>query len=160
MFIPQWINNSILRGIVPKSMIPLVKRILPYIIKNNNINDIVGDILIPFTKMRDFYEWYNKEIGVYPVYICPAQSDDKFTFWKKDLLVDFGVGYGVETDNAVEKMKRIEQKLLELNGKKLLYAKTNMSEEEFWSLYDREAYNNLREKYHSRFPQLYEKVTR
>lgn len=159
MIIPSWMNNPGIRRCIPASCIPYIKKGLPYVGIDNDISDIVADVLIPFPKMRTFYQWYHQYIGLYPVYICPAQSGDNFSFWKKDLLCDFGIGYGIETDNAVEKRDAIEQKMLELGGRKFLYSRTTMSEDHFWKLYDKQAYMTLRKKYHAKSPQWYNKVT-
>ena len=33
-----------------------------------------------------------------------------------------------------------------------------MSEDDFWTIYDKELYNTLREKYNSKFPSLFDKL--
>ncbi|KAK3076274.1 hypothetical protein LTS18_013450, partial [Coniosporium uncinatum] len=43
--------------------------------------------------------------------------------------------------------RRIEDKLTELGGFKWLYSQTFYSEQQFWQLYDRPAYEALRTKY-------------
>ena len=159
MIIPSWMNKSSIRKCIPANCIPYIKKALPYVGVDNDISDIVADVLIPFPKMRTFYQWYQQHIGLYPVYICPAQSGDNFSFWKKDLLCDFGIGYGIETDNAAAKRNAIEHKMLELRGRKFLYSRTTMSEDNFWKLYNKDAYMGLRKKYHAKSPQWYDKVT-
>ncbi|KAJ9292688.1 hypothetical protein DTO271G3_8502 [Paecilomyces variotii] len=55
--------------------------------------------------------------------------------------------------------RHLEQKIHSLNGQKCLYAHTYYTEEEFWTIYDRETYGKLREKYHAEYlPDLWEKV--
>jgi len=49
-------------------------------------------------------------------------------------------------------------KILIVLGNKLLYTKVRMDEKEFWKIYDREKYEALREKYHSKFPNIYDKL--
>ena len=156
--IPQWMNWSSVRRCVPAWAIPWIKKALPYLGFDNDISDIVADILIPFENMRNFFRWYNEEVGLYPVYICPAKAGGKHTFWKKGLACDFGIGYGVESDDDIGNAKKIEKKMLELGGNKMLYSKTRVSEDEFWSIYDKKAYSVLRDKYHSKFPDLFSKV--
>ena len=158
MIIPEWMNNRNIRKCVPADLIPYIKKALPYLGVDNNINDIAADILIPFNKMIDFYTWYNKEVCLYPVYICPALSRDDHSFWKGGDMCDFGIGYGIESKNDVENTKKIEKKMVELDGIKLLYTKSRMSEKEFWKIYDKKTYMKLRKKYHSNFPSVYEKI--
>ena len=157
--IPKFINNPNIRKFVPKSMIPLIKRCIPYLGIEVNIEDIVSDVLIPIKKSQEFFEWYNKEIGLYPVYICPAVSkNNKFSFWTDDEILDFGVGYGIIPDNPKEKTRLIENKMIELGGRKLLYSIHQMNKEKFWSIYDEKKYNEIRNKYNSKFPNLFDKL--
>ena len=64
----------------------------------------------------------------------------------------------MESDDDIGNAKKIEKKMLELGGNKMLYSKTRVSEDEFWSIYDKKAYSVLRDKYHSKFPDLFSKV--
>lgn len=159
--IPQFLNNSSIRKLVPKSLIPIIKSCIPYLGIEVNIEDIVSDVLIPIKKANDFFEWYNKNINLYPVYICPVVSkNNKFTFWTGDELLDFGIGYGVIPENPKEKTTLIENKMIELGGRKLLYSIHQMSDKKFWSIYDKNKYDELRKKYNSKFPNLFEKLKR
>lgn len=46
-----------------------------------------------------------------------------------------------------------------LNGQKWLYARTYYTEEEFWSIYNRDYSDRLRQKYHATYPStLYERL--
>ena len=159
MIIPEWMNIRSIRRCIPPNLIPFIKKILPFLGIDNDIKDIVSDVLIPFSKMREFYSWYDREIGLYPVYICPAQSKGGFSFWKEDLLCDFGIAYGIETSNAAQKREKIEQKMLRLGGRKFLYSRTRMNQSDFWSIYDRDEYMSLRKKYHAKSPQWFDKIT-
>ena len=159
--IPQFLNNSSIRKLVPKSLIPIIKSCIPYLGIEVNIEDIVSDVLIPIKKANNFFEWYNKNINLYPVYICPVVSkNNKFTFWTDDELLDFGIGYGVIPENPKEKTTLIENKMIELGGRKLLYSIHQMSDKKFWSIYDKNKYDELRKKYNSKFPNLFEKLKR
>lgn len=75
--------------------------------------------------------------------------------------MNFGV-WGPSSTNRrdfVVVNRRLEQKVQALGGKKLLYAHAYYSEEEFWSIYNREEYDALQEKYHSTYlPSIYDKV--
>jgi len=54
----------------------------------------------------------------------------------------------------------IETTAAELDGRKVLYAHAYYPKEEFWKIYDEQAYHRLREKYHASrtFPNIYEKI--
>lgn len=157
--IPQFINNATIRSLVPKKVIPLVKSVLPYMGLEINIDEFVQDVLIPMKNAEQFYKWYDKEIGVYPVYICPSESKgNKFDFWTDEYILDFGLGYGIIPDNAKEQTLKVEKKMLELGGRKLLYSIHQMSEKEFWSIYNKEKYETLRKKYKAKFPNIFDKL--
>ena len=124
-----------------------------------NIDEFVQDVLIHMKNAEQFYEWYDKEIGIYPVYICPSESkSNKFDFWTDEYILDFGLGYGIIPDNAKEQTLKVEKKMIELCGRKLLYSIHQMSEKEFWSIYNKEKYNNLRKKYKAKFPNIFDKL--
>ena len=159
LILPEWMNSSAIRKCVPQVLIPWVKKLLPYVGVDNNIEDIVADVLIPFKHKLTFFEWYDCNIGLYPLYICPAQALEGFTFWPNDLLCDFGIGYGIECANAIQKTEDIERKMIEFGGRKLPYSRVRMSESDFWKIYDRNKYLSLREKYGEKFPSLYTKLS-
>lgn len=55
--------------------------------------------------------------------------------------------------------RALERKLHELGGMKWLYAQTYYTEEEFWQIYDRKKYDELREKYGAvSLPSVFEKA--
>jgi len=55
--------------------------------------------------------------------------------------------------------RQLEAKVQELGGRKWLYAQTYYSEGQFWDIYDRDAYETLRHKYHAtHLPSIYDKV--
>jgi Delta24-sterol reductase len=55
--------------------------------------------------------------------------------------------------------RHLEQKAQELGGKKWLYAHAYCTEDKFWSIYDRKAYDAIRSKYSATYlPSIYDKV--
>ena len=58
--------------------------------------------------------------------------------------------------------KLVEQKILSMHVRKLLYSVCFFTEQEFWSLYDKKTYSALKKKFDSngKLPGLYEKCTR
>lgn len=80
---------------------------------------------------------------------------------KKALLMNIGV-WGPRLPNAKEfvaENRRLERKVQELGGVKWLYAHCHYTEEEFWQIYDREWYDDLRAKHHATYlPSVYEKT--
>ena len=148
------------RRLVPKSAVSTVKKLVPKLgIFDTNIGDIVQDVMIPFSRMREFFAWFQDNVGLYPLYVVPAESHEEFAFWPKTKLCDFGIGYGVEIDDAKSKTKSIEEKMLELGGRKLLYTQSPMTQENFWPIYDPgNVYSKIREKYSASGPNVWEKI--
>lgn len=78
-----------------------------------------------------------------------------------EMLLSIGVwGPGPGDGEEFVKFNRnFERRVHALNGQKWLYARTYYTEEEFWSIYDRDYFDRLRQKYHAAYlPTLYEKV--
>jgi hypothetical protein len=62
------------------------------------------------------------------------------------------------TRHFVQQNRKLEQQVQELQGKKWLYAHAYYTEDEFWTIYDRNEYDALRAKYHATYlPNLYDK---
>jgi Delta24-sterol reductase len=87
------------------------------------------------------------------------RNDDRDDF--DNALLNIGV-WG-ETPKDVLQVsinRKIEEKLKSLSGMKWLYAQTFYTNEEFWSIYDKSWYDDLRQKYGAEgyIPSVYEKV--
>jgi len=132
----------------------------------NSRESIINDLGIKLDYLSNFLNWYDEHINVYPVWICPykIQRNTDFFEEKGSLMVDFGIGFGVNkekhNDDPNYYKKLIDNKMFELKAKKGLYSTTFLSEDDFWSLYgSKEKYINLKEKYdpYDRFYNLYQK---
>lgn len=79
----------------------------------------------------------------------------------EEMLINIGVwGMGpANHDRFVQLNRAIEGRVGELGGLKCLYAHAYYTEEEFWTIYDRQGYDALRLKYHATtLPTVYDKV--
>ncbi|TFA98901.1 hypothetical protein CCMA1212_009387 [Trichoderma ghanense] len=133
---------------------------------------MVQDVGVPYDKVVEFQAWLDRELHIYPLWICPLRirRDDPDSghglhseFARPDVpdLMNFGVWGGVKGSRreVVEKNRALERKVQELRGKKWLYAHAYYTEEEFWSHYDRSSYDALRKKYGAEYlPSVYDKV--
>jgi hypothetical protein len=63
-------------------------------------------------------------------------------------------------DEFIRVNRKVENKVAELNGRKVLYAHAYYPRDEFWQIYDKSWYNQLRDKYFATkvFPDIYEKT--
>ncbi len=133
----------------------------------------VQDFYIPFKKLNDFVQHVATQVGVFPLWICPMRGTETPQLLSPHLLsqpskypqpdfVNVGV-YGIPTRNdEIPKVTReLEHLAHQLGGRKMLYAYTYTPEDEFWTVYDKAAYQNLRSKYGSdgHFPDIFSKIT-
>lgn len=135
--------------------------------------NIIQDVAIPFPVAEEFVNWLHDNFGHYPLWLCPLRQSgktasspygllaEKTIAGAPEYLMNFGVWGPGPTNRRdfVMANRRLEQRVQALGGKKWLYAHAYYSEEEFWSIYNREEYDALREKYHATYlPSIYDKV--
>jgi len=127
---------------------------------------VIQDVEIPINNSSSFINFFHKEIGIKPVWVCPTTLYDKnvnydlYLMKAGTLYINFGFWDTVKSNKEEGYYNRkIERKVSELGGKKSLYSASYYSKEEFWSLYNKEGYDRLKSKYDSQnvFRGLYEK---
>ena len=120
---------------------------------NGQIKEQVGDYMIPIDKSEEYFIWYNENVGLYPLYICPINFPFKSPFINTlNKSIDFGVGYGVikHDMDRVHLLRICMLKAYELGGDMLKYNSIYKSEYEFWNFYDKTLktrYYNCKNKY-------------
>lgn len=131
---------------------------------------IVQDVIVPAETAAKLVEYVNRDIGVYPLWLCPVRADSRVFLheWptKPELLINLGIWgpgrqpYGpgnAEHARFMTDNRALEQKAQESGGRKWLYGETFLDVREFWELYDLEKYNSLRSTYHADlWPEVYE----
>lgn len=139
-------------------------------------SNIVQDLLLPLDNSKNFMKYVEEELAIWPIWVCPVRKSSKegdvccWPYWRKgrkanedELMLNFGVwGPGHQDPAKFKQMnRRLEEKLKELYGMKVLYAEVFYTEEEFWQLYDQREYDRLRAKYRATtLPSIWEKVKR
>ncbi|MBS0350684.1 MAG: FAD-binding oxidoreductase [Proteobacteria bacterium] len=115
---------------------------------------IIQDVLIPIEQSVNFYEFFAKNINITPIWICPymayhtAKPYNFFPTEANRLYVDFGFWDSVQSnENKGYYNRLIENKVTELGGLKSLYSEAFYSEAQFWQIYDKNHYQNLKQKY-------------
>lgn len=115
---------------------------------------VIQDVEIPQRNAEAFIEFYAQEVGIWPLWICPAQSPQNakpFTLYRTDpqtLYFNFGFWGGVPLrgkDGTVNRL--IEEKVSALEGKKSLYSTAYYPREEFDRLYGGASYAELKKRY-------------
>ncbi len=114
---------------------------------------ICQDLVLPKETVVAFLDYIDQELNIYPIGGCPIKPEPRSPLQcngiTSDIVFNIGV-YGLRVepyDKFVEVNRSIEKKTSELGGKKWFYAHNFYSESEFWNIYDKQWYVQLREKY-------------
>jgi FAD/FMN-containing dehydrogenase len=129
---------------------------------------VIQDVDIPTDRAPEFLDFFLREIGILPVWICPFRARDPAAAWSlfptrpDALYVNFGFGDVVrahEPHPAGHFNRLLERKVAELGGIKSLYSESYFPPDEFWASYGGDAYRALKARYDpdGRLPDLYEK---
>jgi len=130
---------------------------------------VIQDVEIPLEKSAAFLDFFTREIGIQFVWMCPTMAFDpsaKYDLYAMDphtLYINFGFWDGVKSDKEDGYYNRlIEKKVEELLGKKSLYSTSYYSSEEFWKLYNKPRYDELKRRYdpHRALKDLYQKCVK
>ncbi|KAF2727414.1 FAD-binding domain-containing protein [Polyplosphaeria fusca] len=133
---------------------------------------IIQDLALPASAAASFLDFIDARFGTYPLWLCPLPPDTRGSMAHPHALATRGeprheqyinVGvwgpYPSSEAGYVAANRDIEAKVRELGGLKWLYARTFYTEDEFWGIYDRERYAELRARYRaSGLPSVFEKV--
>ena len=126
---------------------------------------VIQDVDIPIARADEFLEFYAREIGLWPLWICPiGVQRSEFVLYpvKPGWYVNFGFWDVKRTREAHAPghfNRLIEDKVHELGGIKSLYSDSYFAEAQFFERYGGAAYDALKRKYDpaGAFPRLYEK---
>ena len=130
---------------------------------------IVQDLLLPQQTAEEFIDFVSVKFGFWPLWLCPLKLGQEVSMHpnlaygddKTNTFTNVGV-WGKGPTNYlrfIEVNRQLEQKVRELGGIKWLYAQAFYTEDEFWSIYDRGWYDELRKRYHAtHLPNVYQKV--
>jgi FAD/FMN-containing dehydrogenase len=136
--------------------------------RGKNLEPVIQDIEVPIKNASAFLEFFQEEIKISPIWVCPvkALTSQKiyplYSLEPHQLYVNFGFWDSVESKKEPGYYnKLIEQKVENLGGKKSLYSDSFYSAEKFAKLYNEKAYKELKQKYDpsGMFKTLYDKVS-
>jgi FAD/FMN-containing dehydrogenase len=172
------VQNPILRRLVPKKYLRSDSywKIRSFIQQHSwasKLLDLMGktepvvqDVEIPIENASSYLDFFQEHIGIKPIWVCPVRAYnpaikyDLYTLEADKLYMNFGFWDTVPTKYEEGYYNRqIEKKVMELKGKKSLYSSSFYPKDEFWSLYNKAGYEELKKKYDpkKRFKDLYEK---
>ena len=131
---------------------------------------VVQDVEVPAAALPEFLDFFHRDVGISPVWVCPLRKRDPSAHWP---LYDFATGElyvnvgfwsavqrtdgGDPNDGRVNRL--IEDEVTRLGGRKSLYSTSYYSRAEFSHLYGGDHYRALKDKYdpRGRFPEMYDK---
>lgn len=127
---------------------------------------LVQDICLPEDKVVDFLDFAKRQYTIYPLWLCPLKpaGPDKLSpnALATKLVINVGIWGPMKpgAESFVERNRQLEAKVRGLGGRKVLYAHSYYTEEEFWQVYDKRSYTRLRRTYHAGviFPDVYAKT--
>lgn len=117
---------------------------------------VIQDVEVPIENATAFLDFYRDNIKFMPVWICPTRAYNKhvkFNFYDLDpekLYVNFGFWDVIRCKEEFppgHHNREIEKKVLELAGIKSLYSDSYFTPDEFWGLYNKTDYDNLKHRY-------------
>jgi FAD/FMN-containing dehydrogenase len=130
---------------------------------------VILDVFLPFSQAPAFMEWYEREVGHFPLWCVPYKRvhdyewlDESFYAGMQDeLFLDLAI-YGMEQPEGKNIHRMIEEKLRELGGVKTLISHNYYSKDEFWSIWNKRNYDQVKAITDPRnvFRDLYSKTCR
>ncbi len=129
--------------------------------------DILQDFVLNLDQARDFFEWYNPAMNVFPVWICPVRNDFSAHFPMHTIpgkyILDIGIYSGKKRTSTNPKdyyNHMLDTHIFKLGGFKGLYSTTLVTEKEFWQEYDHAGYLAVKNTYDREavFPDVFEKA--
>ncbi len=117
---------------------------------------VIQDVDIPIEHAAAFLDFFQDEIGITPVWICPIRAvaeSARFELYRLEpgeIYVNFGF-WDVKKERRRLPPgyynRQVERKVQELGGIKSLYSDVYLEPEEFWRAYNGPVYERLKAKY-------------
>lgn len=149
------LDNPIIRFFFGKIFLPsdrmlsLGKRIAKTFKTKNP--DVVVDTFFPIEKFKEFFDFYLRKFNDFPVWIVPYKVGDypwinpeHVRGITDNLFIDFAI-YGMKEKRGENHYRIMEEELLKLPGLKTLISHNFFTEEEFWKIWNKEAYDRVKE---------------
>ncbi|XP_074564895.1 delta(24)-sterol reductase-like [Curcuma longa] len=170
-FADQWWFRFLLGWIMPPK-VSLLKATQGEAIRNYyHEHHVIQDLLVPLYKVGDALEYVHQEMEVYPIWICPhrlfklpvrtmvypepgfdhhhRQGDTSYA----QMFTDIGVYYAPgpvlrgEVFNGAEAVRNLEEWLIQNHGFQPQYTVSELTEKNFWRMFDGSHYEQCRQKY-------------
>lgn len=137
-------------------------------IRGSHAESVIQDVDIPIENAGAFLDFFQREIGIHPIWICPVRTStvaDRFCLYSMrphQLYVNFGFWDVVRRPTALPAghfNRLVEREVERVGGIKSLYSDNYYAPEQFWRIYGGDAYQALKARYDPDgiFPDLYAK---
>lgn len=137
-------------------------------LEEKRLEALIQDAAIPFAAAAQFDAWLAKELQIFPLWYCPVKTmmpGGTYPLYepRSKYVIDFGFYISMILEDYMAPNHynlQIEKKLVEIGGFKCLYSDTFFSEDQFWSFYDQEKYDQVKSKYDPKntYLNLFDKV--
>jgi FAD/FMN-containing dehydrogenase len=132
---------------------------------------VVQDVEVPVERAADFLDFFHREVGIEPIWLCPLRQRDPAVTWDLyafdplQTYVNIGFWSSVELapgQREGDVNRRIEAVVAQMGGRKSLYSTAYYDRDTFWATYNGVAYGTLKKTYDpdGRFADLYDKTVR
>jgi FAD/FMN-containing dehydrogenase len=129
---------------------------------------VIQDVEVPVEALPDFLAWFDAEVGMRPVWLCPLRTTRPWPTYPLrpgETYVNVGFWGTVEVPESSPPgmvNRRIEDEVHALGGHKSLYSEAFYDEKTFHQLYGGEVLTAVRDRYDpdGRLSTLYEKAVR
>ena len=165
----SFIGRLLLGKFLGSSQILRLAEKLRWLLLSDDRPDVTVDTFLPFSRLKEFLEWYAKDFGHFPLWVVPYARVHDYewladSFWSKlsdKLMIDIAI-YGMKQRGETNYYRLMEEKLQELGGIKTLISYNYYKEDEFWKIFNRKNYDAVKAitDPDNIFRNLYEKTCR
>ncbi|KAE8719223.1 Delta(24)-sterol reductase [Hibiscus syriacus] len=132
---------------------------------------VIQDMLVPLYKVDDALEWVDREMEVYPIWLCPhrlfklpvktmvypeagfehhhRQGDTQYAQMYTDVGIYYAPGPVLrgEVFDGAEAVRKMEKWMIENHSFQPQYTVSELNEKDFWKMFNADLYEHVRKKY-------------
>jgi hypothetical protein len=147
----SFIGRLLLGKFLGSSQILRLAEKFRWLLLSDDRPDVTVDTFIPFSRLKEFLEWYAKDFAHFPLWVVPYARVHDYewltdSFWAKTrdkLMIDIAI-YGMKQSGETNYYRLMEEKLQELGGIKTLISYNYYTEDEFWTIFNRKNYDSVK----------------